>query len=399
MSLDVPVVMSSSGAVATPPATLRQTIETNVAATNPDYTANLPSSMIEDVLSTEVASVSQIDQARVDAINSVTPYGANAFILAQLGGQAGIVQGVATNTSVNVVFSGTAGYVVPSGFTVSDGTYQYVLSSGGVIASGGSSPQLYAVANQSGSWAVPAGTVTQIVTSYPAGVSLSVTNPEAGTPATGSESVQDYRARVLQAQQASAQGLPAFLKTALQAVSGVVPRLVSILQVSGGWEILCGGGDPYSVANAIYQGVVDLSTLQGSSTSARNVSATIIDGPDSYTITYVNPPEQVVTVAAIWNTTLPNFTAGSQVNQLAAPALQAYINSIPVGQPINLLEMTNTFQTSVASVLSPINLTTLTFTVTINGVQTSPTAGTSIIPSDPESYFYASASGVTVTQG
>jgi len=131
----------------------------------------------------------------------------------------------------------------------------------------------------------------------------------------------------------------------------------------------------------------------------RNVSATVFQNPNSYTIPFVNPPQQTVTVDVTWNTTLPSFTAGLSVNQLAAPALQSYINSIFVGQPINLLEMTAVFQQAVASVISAPNITTLIFAVTINGVTATPGAGTSIISGDVESYFYCSAAGVTVAQG
>jgi hypothetical protein len=53
-----------------------------VAAEVPDYTANLPGSLIEDISSTDVQALATIDQARVDAINSFSPYGANAFALA-----------------------------------------------------------------------------------------------------------------------------------------------------------------------------------------------------------------------------------------------------------------------------------------------------------------------------
>jgi len=40
----------------------------------------------------------------------------------------------------------------------------------------------------------------------------------------------------------------------------------------------------------------------------------------------------------------------------------------------------------------------LQFVVTINGVTVTPAAGTSIIASDPESHFFCSATGVTVSQ-
>ena len=397
--MSIPLVMSATGPVPTAPNTLWQSLTDGVAATNPDYTANLPGGLIEDIASTDVGALTTIDQARVDAVNSITPYGANPFVLAQLGTQAGLPQGTPTNTNVYVVFSGTAGYVIPAGFIVSDGTYQYVVQDGAIIASGGSTPSTYCVANQAGSWAVPASSVTQIVTSVPAGYTITVTNPVAGTPGSSAESVQSYRSRVLQAQQVAGQATPAYLQTLLEAVPGVTPRLVSVLQAPGGWEVICGGGDSYAVAGAIYLGVLDLSTILGSSTTARNVTVTITDPPNTYSVVFVNPPQQVVTVATTWNTTLPNFTAGAQVDQLAAPAIQSYINSITVGKPINLLEMTATFQSAVSSVLSPLNLTSLTFAVTINGSSASPSAGTSIIPSDPESYFYAAASGVTVAQG
>ena len=129
------------------------------------------------------------------------------------------------------------------------------------------------------------------------------------------------------------------------------------------------------------------------------MSVSIFQNPDTYTIKFVNPPQQVVTISATWNTNLPSFTAGASVNQLAAPALQSYINSISVGQPINLLEMNAVFQDAVASVLPSNNITKLQYVVTINGVAAAPPAGSSAIASDPESYFFCSATGVTVAQG
>jgi hypothetical protein len=356
------------------------------------------------------------------------------------------------------------------GFTVSDGTNQYALQDGGVIGSGGVTPQLYAVAVNSGTFPIPANTVTQIVTSVPSPYTVTVNNPEAGTPATAPESVQSYRSRVLLAGTVAATGTPAFLKTLLYEITGVQQQLVSINQVSGGWQVICGGGDSYAVANAILQSVPDISALKGSALAItamteanpvvittnlnhnyiagqtvtvtgatptaynltytiasvtattittttngsafgayvsgatltpnpRNVTASVYQNPDTYNITFVNPPQQTVTVSVTWNTTLPSFTAGVSVNQLAAPALQSYINSIYVGQPINLLEMTAVFQNAVADVIAAPNITTLTFAVTINGTVVTPGVGTSIIEGDPESYFYASATGITVAQG
>lgn len=467
-STSVPLVMTVAGPVPTPAGTLNAALIAGVASINPGYTV-LPAGLIEDISSTDTAALVTMDQARVDAINSVTPLGANAFILAQLGAQFGIPQGVGANGTVDVQFSGPAGYVFQPGFTVGDGSNQYALQDGGVIQTGGISPQLTAVATSSGTFAIPANTVTQLVTSVPGAYAVTVNNPQAGVPATTTQSVPSYRAQVLQAGVVASIGTPAYLKTLLYAITGAQQQLVSINAVSGGWQVICGGGDAYAVANAILQGVGDIATLQGSqlgittmtaanpvvittnlnhgyiagqhvvvlgatpsaynvtytvasvtattittttngsgfgaytggaklTPNPRNVTVSLFQNPNTYSITFVNPPQQIVTVAVTWNTTLPSFTAGTSVNQLAAPAIQSYINSIYVGQPINELEMTAVFQNAVASVIAAPNITTLQFVVTINGVTASPTAGTSIIPGDPESYFFASLTGVTVVQ-
>lgn len=394
----IPLVMSPSGAVSTPPSDVRASIVRSVSATNPGYTANLPGTLIEDILSTDIAAISQCDQARVDAINSVSPYGANAFVLQQLGAQFGIAQGTPTNTSVLVVFSGTPGYIIPAGFIVSDGTNTYITQDGAVVNSSGVSTSVYCVASNSGTWAVPANTVTLVVSSVATGFTLTVTNPQDGIPGEAAETVDSYRGRVLQACSSIAQGVPSYLLTRLANVPGVNPRLVNILQASGGWEVICGGGDPVDVANAIFSATIDLSTIVGSATVSRNVSATIYQPPNTYTITYVSPPQQNVSMQVTWNTNISNFTASSLVNQFAATALINYINSIQVGSPINELEMVATFQSAVSAILPAQNITTLQFTVSINGVTTPPNAGTSIISGDPESYFYCPSNGVKVSQ-
>jgi hypothetical protein len=391
--------MSSEGAVVTSPANIRSTLVGNVAATNPGYTANLPGTLIEDIASTDVAAIAQCDQARVDAINSVTPYGANAFILAQLGAQYGIAQGTTTNTSVYVTFTGTVGYVIQPGFIVSDGTYQYVIQDGGTVGSGGSSSPLYAVANQSGSWAVPAGTVTTVVTSVPGAYTLTVTNASDGTPGGDAETVDSYRSRILQASQVAGTGTASFIKTNVKKVAGVQPRLVSVVSAPGGWEVICGGGDPYEVGGAIYSSILDITSLQGSTTATRNVVVSVIDVPNTYSITYVNPPMQTVKIDVIWNTNLSNFTGSATINQLTATAIQNYVNGVVVGQPLNLLEVDRVFQDSVASIIDSEYISAISYTVKINGVTTSPSAGTSLIYGDSESYFYSGDSDISVVQG
>jgi len=372
-----------------------------------------------------------------------------------------------------VVFTGTVGFLIAQGFTVSDGTYQYVVQDGGIIGAGGTTLPLYCVAIEPGSWAVPSGTVQLINTSVPSTITLSCNNPTTGTPGGDAETPSAFRSRVLQAGLAASQGMPRYLRTLLNNVPGVVPRLVSPVQIPGqGWEIIVGGGDPYQVAYAIFSALFDVSTLQGSqmlisnitqanpgvvttvlnhgyaagqviniqgvlgmtainnvpltvtpitattfsigvntsgygaytsggviTPNLRNVSVNVIDYPDTYGITFVNPPQQTVAVTATWNTPTFNYVNPVTISQLATPALVNYLNSIVVGQPINIFAMNDAFQEAVASVLSKDLLTRLVFSVSINGLGVSPTAGTGIIAGDPESYFLTNSGLVTVLQG
>lgn len=274
---DLPTVVTKSGLQPQSPASLRDQLTAIVSATDPGYTNNLPGTLIEDIASTDVAAISLSDQARVELVNSLTPYGANEFLLNQLG-QIYIGQGPsgASNTSVNVVFSTSPiapGFVISKGFLVSDGSFQYTIQDGGVIEADGMSGNLSALATVAGSWAVPIGTVNQLVTSVPAVINLSVTNPLAGTPGLAAENWDAFRTQVLQAGLAASQGMARYLKTLLGKVPGVQSRLVSARQVpSVGWEIIVGGGDQYAVANAIFDALFDVNTLVGSTMNVTGIT-------------------------------------------------------------------------------------------------------------------------------
>jgi hypothetical protein len=472
MATDIPIVMTAQGATPTPPATLLAQLLALATAASPGLTANLPGSLIEDVSSTDVGALTVIDQARVDLINSITPYGANIFLLIQLGNIYGVKQGQDTNTSVYVDFTGTPGFVINRGFLVSDGSNQYAVQDGTAIPSGGVAYNVFCLAQNAGSFPVPAGTVTDLITSVPSSVDLSVTNPNAGVPGASQQTEGDFRAQVIQAGLATSAGTPAFVKTLLQNVSGVQARLIAFRQVGTNWEIICGGGDPYQVANAIFQGMADISVLIGSvlavtaitkanpgvvttdlahgyatgqiitmegvegmtevngvpytitvidsthfsigvdttsfttytsggvvTPNLRNVSVSINDFPDTYTVVFVEPPQQAVGITLLWNTTSDNYVNPASVAQAGAQALLGYINSLQVGLPINLFELQTIFQQAVASLIPPQLLSRMSFTVTINGVDTSPESGTGLIVGDPESYFETTLASIVIDQG
>lgn len=273
----LPIIMGPQGPIPTSPTALRARLVSLVASTNPDYTANLPSSLIEDIASTDVGAIIISNQFMIDLINSISPFGANPFILYQLGVDVyGLQLGTPTNTSVNLIFTGTPGFIIIPGFTVTDGQFQYVCQNGGIIGSDGNSLPINAVATVAGPFAVPAGTVTGFITSVPTPIQLSVINPTNGVPSTAAETIQSFRTRTLTAGLAASTGMDRYLKTLLDNIPGVIPRLVSVRQNlnSGRYSFLVGGGDPYQVAWAIYYSILDLSFIDTPNIQILNISNT-----------------------------------------------------------------------------------------------------------------------------
>lgn len=462
------ITVTTAGAQPQTPAALNAELLANASALSPGLTGNLPPSMVTDLGGTGTGALIVCDQAAVELVNSLTPAGANLFLLTQLGQIYGVPAGIVGNASVGLIFTGTPGFPIGPGFTVSDGTHQYVVQDGGSLASG-TTAIITAVATQSGSWAIPPNSVTQFITSVPSTITLSVTNPLAGVPPGAPQTPAQYRAAVMQAGAATAQGATTFVRTLLANVPGVQASLISVRMQPGAWEIIVGGsGDPNAIAYAIFQamfwipgltgstlGVVAItnanpgvvttdlnhgytsgqtvaiagavpSNYNGSFTATvlsptqfsigvdttsfppwqsggtvapnfRNTSGTVVDYPDVYTIPFVLPPLQAVTMVVTWNTLQAGYIADSTVATDAAQPLADYVNSLYPGQPLNLLDMDAIFQAAVVAAIPTPQLSKLIFAVTINGILTAPTG--QLIIGDPESFFNTTAAAITIQRG
>lgn len=399
---DIPISITEAGVQPTDPKVLLSNLIKLVSKEVPGYTANLPAGLITDLASTATGALALIDQARVDLINSVSPYAANIPLLKKLGNIYGVQQGQESNTSVYVTFTGLPGFFISKGFVVSDGNNQYQVTADTVIPTSGQTPPVYCLAKNSGTWAVPAGTVTQIITSVPVGQTLTCTNLTAGLPGEGEQSLADYRAQVMRAGMFAVQGTPDCIRAALEKVKGVQGNLVSIHQPTlGKWVITVGGGDPLEVAAAIYQAVPDISTLTRDVTdSAGNpVSGKTVDilvYPDTYQIPFVIPASQDVSVTVTWNTTATSFIDENGVVSATQQPISDYVNAIAIGRPINTLEIQQIFAQHTATLIPPGLLSQVDVRVAINRVTVVPSEETSLIYGDVYSYFSSTASTITV---
>lgn len=310
--VNLPPILAQSGAQPTDPATIRALLVALVSATNPGFTADLPGSLIEDITSTDTLAAILSDQARVELINSLTPFGANEFLLNQLGQQFGIMLGEPTNTSVNVVITITAnavaqqGFNIPPGFAVSDGQQIYVvLSPGGVTGALGTTQPLTAVSVNPGSFPVPANTVNIVNTTVPLPFVATCNNPVDGTPGQLTpESWSSYRTRVLTAQQAPSTAMISKIRTELWAVPGVLQRSVSIQTPStGGVLVLASGGDEYQMAFAAWRSCGDPTNLVPSV----NVATGITNAVNGVVTTFLKHGLTTGTVTTLADSNPSNF--------------------------------------------------------------------------------------------
>jgi hypothetical protein len=141
-------------------------------------------------------------------------------------------------------------------------------------------------------------------------------------------------------------------------------------------------------------------TVTPNSGAARTVTVDLNSYPDTYAVPFVVPPAQVVEIALTYNTVSPNIVAESAVQQLGAPPIANYLNSLPTSAPINTNAMGAVFT---AAILPLLNgniglLSELSWTVSISGFDVSPVSDTFLIYGDKQGFFTCSAGAVTITQ-
>jgi len=400
--------VSNAGAVGRTPEQIRQSLIDYATLANPGYTAHLPGSLIEDLVSTQVPGISQCEQASIDALSSISVTHASDIVLTALGAERGIYYSEFVRTQVDLYFQGTPGYPIPAGFIVKDSgasAQQYAVNKTTIIPAGG---YVYATATctkDSYTFAFP-NTITVIVSSLPAGITLSVTNPNNSITGSGYELLEDFRAKVLDALAAPQEGSIKTLRTELSKIPNNQPRLTTIQASGAGIRVIVGGGDDTAIAEAIYRNVFALNSLLFTATtdSTRNKQVTVVDTPDTYAIKWVTPQQQSVTVALTYTTTNDNFVSNSTIIPIARSAILNYINAIYVTKPLSLLEIRRVFIAAVESYIDNLAITNIDIVITIstNGsayVTTAPTAGSSVINAAAEAYWITTSNNITITKG
>lgn len=134
------------------------------------------------------------------------------------------------------------------------------------------------------------------------------------------------------------------------------------------------------------------------SPNLRNVSISINDWPDTFTVNYVQPLLQLVTVQFRWQTQSISYLSDTLLLALVQNNVIDYINSIYAGKPLNLNTLKAVFLESISNTVDTTLITTLSVSVVVNGMLTNPNPGTDIISGDKFSYWYIAEDGVSVAE-
>jgi hypothetical protein len=380
---------------------IRQSMHAVVAEIDPTIDL-LSRSPQQSFIDTSVAAINECWQMIGDLFNSLTPYNANGYFLEQIAALHGIQRNELIRPSVYVTFTGTAGFVIPAGAVVGDGGHQYQVVTGGIVSNGGA-VTLYCRALDDGIWAIPAYTVNQVLFSVYSPNTLTCANQAAGNSGSEPESLPIFRERVLRDYRKTSSATIYNCRALLQRVDGVITRSVAIRKYMGSVKVMVAGGDPNNIGYAIYKSGIDVSRLSGSTSLGhsieRNRHALIQEYPDFYNIVFVHPVEKLIKINVFWNTHDHTFIRDMAIIAACQMPIVDYINQLPTGGRINLLELDNIFRDAASAVINPQFISNLRFQVIIDGIIKGVDNGTHLISDDAEALFSTNADSVRFSRG
>lgn len=291
-----------------------------------------PDSKDGQMVSLVALAIHDANNSAIACYNSFSPATATTDALTRNVKINGIARKSATNSTVDLTVSGTAGTTITNGSVKDANGITWVLPGSVTIGTGGSST-VTATCAVSGAVAALAGTVSQINT--PTRGWLSVTNAAAATVGQAAET--DSELRIRQGQSVSLPSLTPFdaLDGAIANISGVTRHKL----YENDTGAVDGNGLPAHSISAIVDGgdaTVIAQTLRGKKgQGVATYGSTAINVSDKYgnpQIIKFSRPSRVQVYISITLKAFAGYT--TQVGQDIKSAIAAYINSLTIGDDV-----------------------------------------------------------------
>lgn len=185
----------------------------------------LPATPTANLTDVGAIVVMYMRQAVLANVSALSPEGATTTGVRYIGQNVGLPQKQATNTQVNLVFTGPSGTIIPAGTLVSNTTNSIIVSTltDSVIPTSGSLTTT-AESPATGAITIPANSLTVV----PSVANVTVNNPQPGVLGQNTESDSAYLIRIQQAMRTNRLGAIELVQTLVNNIPGVVTRLTAI---------------------------------------------------------------------------------------------------------------------------------------------------------------------------
>lgn len=286
-----------------------------------------------NLLDTATPMILELENIVCDLANGYAPTYANDFMWEILAQSLGLKYKDSTQSSVTLLFTGNAGDYIPSNTKV---TGNFVTQDSVILGTTGTA---YATAYSDTESSYPANTITDILTSVPAGVT--VTNPSASIPATSATTNSELK---LAAQRKLRNARISSYDYAIANLVdiGVTDRLINFkLQDVGNVgciEAVVGGGDVDEVANVLFNSFLVPTKLVSNPSdgdATRTATATINFFNNPFEVKWTLPKQLNLDISlslSLKDTVINALTFKENMQSL----LDEEINGRRVGTPLNL---------------------------------------------------------------
>lgn len=260
------------GLVPTDLATIRESILANATTYSPKAAFNSPGSPDENILSVASVAVAMIQRSIIDSVFSINPLASNPLFLDSFAKIYGVARGDVSNGSATIIVTAPVGLIIPQYSIFQDvngNTYRNY--DAGTCGSDGTC-QLVVYASNFIDSPILAHTINIVVTNF-LGKSVTCDNPENGNQGVQAQTDAEFRRDILDAGLVLCKSTPAFVKTMVGKIAGVVKRTINLGEVNGKYVITASGGDPIQVAGAIFLSMFDFFFLSAIRNDITYISA------------------------------------------------------------------------------------------------------------------------------
>ena len=335
----------------------------------------LPSELRTDIIQESVIPTLKMDAMVSDLLNGVAPTYANDFLFEQFGQSFGIPMKMESNTSVTVVFSGTAGQYIPINSACQNiaGTKVVYTITDGIIGASGS---VSLVCESTSAITIGIGEITVMADPI---TGITLTNPATGVEGVPAETIEAYRSRIQNTLQGPRMGQVSRAYELLEKVTGVVPLLIFFRQtvitktLGGtptafpGIEAVVGGGADEDVALALFNSFLQTKNLISDPDQGTTTDVTVSVYNNTFPVSFTRPKHSLLEIDL--TIVLEGATASQDmVEQMLATAFTAFFAGLQIGTLVNKFKMDEIiFMTLEPIGIEPENLKTITYTIKIDG--------------------------------